>query len=198
MKFVNRGATSREKEGAKNYWRWDWLDKTVDDVRVGDVFRKLDQVIGSAYCVPCRKTVNYASRGFASLRSHMNTVLGDGNCLPRCCSLLACGSESQYEEMRARIIVELAAHEEFYLDSNCLQDPDSSVKVPSLTEEYASRSDEYLIEDLTPAAIKTIFRKEVQRITKPGVYMGIWQLHAVASVLGSKLVSACPHFMLKT
>ncbi|KAL8592975.1 hypothetical protein ACOMHN_017905 [Nucella lapillus] len=46
------------------------LKEKVNDVRVGDVFRKLDDK-GYAFCVPCGKKMSYANRGLIALRTHM-------------------------------------------------------------------------------------------------------------------------------
>ncbi|KAL8597786.1 hypothetical protein ACOMHN_004901 [Nucella lapillus] len=60
-KFLKPISSSKHKEGTRNEWRWDWLDQKVNDVRVGDVFRKLDDK-GYAFCVPCGKKMSYANR----------------------------------------------------------------------------------------------------------------------------------------
>ncbi|KAL8589859.1 hypothetical protein ACOMHN_020862 [Nucella lapillus] len=62
--------SSKHKEGTRNEWRWDWLDQKVNDVRVGDVFRKLDDK-GYLFCVPCGKKMSYANRGLIALKTHM-------------------------------------------------------------------------------------------------------------------------------
>ena len=63
-----------------------------------------------------------------------------------------------------------------------------------MTKFYAQYSDEYTVDVLTPDAIKQIYRKEVQAATKNGTYMGIWQLHAVASILGTVIFSVYPEY----
>lgn len=45
------------------------------------------------------------------------SIYGDGNCLPRCGSLLAYGTEERHLEMRARIVLELAVHKSHYLNN---------------------------------------------------------------------------------
>ena len=49
-------------------------------------------------------------------------IAGDGNCLPRCASVLVYGDEEHHTEMRARIILELVLAQECYLDESFLQD----------------------------------------------------------------------------
>ena len=128
-------------------------------------------------------------------------VFGDGNCLPRCCSLLAFGSQDFYEEMRARIVVELSAHRDFYLDSKNLEGvPVTSATCSDsdhpqdLTKTYASYSDHFNLEVLTPGAIRQIFEAEVCKAAVPGSYMGIWQVHAVASILQTEMQSLYPEY----
>lgn len=48
-------------------------------------------------------------------------IYGDGNCLPRCASLLATRVQEHHFQMRLRIAVELAAHEDFYLTEENLR-----------------------------------------------------------------------------
>ena len=48
-------------------------------------------------------------------------IYGDGNCLPRCASLMAYGTQDHYDEMRIRIALELAIHMDMYLDNDFLQ-----------------------------------------------------------------------------
>ena len=49
-------------------------------------------------------------------------IVGDGNCLPRCASVLVYGDGEHHTEMRARIILELVLAQECYLDESFLQD----------------------------------------------------------------------------
>ena len=35
--------------GVKNAWRWEWMEKEVDDERLGQYMRKISKV-GFAYC----------------------------------------------------------------------------------------------------------------------------------------------------
>ena len=48
-------------------------------------------------------------------------IYGDGNCLPRCASLMAYGTQDHYHEMWIRIALELAIHMDMYLDKDFLQ-----------------------------------------------------------------------------
>ena len=114
-------------------------------------------------------------------------VYGDGNCLPRSASIFESGSQTRHEEMRTRIVVELAAHEDHYLDSNNLDNACNET-----AKSYAMFSDFYNMETLDCNEIQSIYRKEVCSITRPGSEMGMWQLHAISSILKKKLLSIYP------
>eukprot|EP00745_Piridium_sociabile_P030649 TRINITY_DN50875_c0_g1_i4.p1 TRINITY_DN50875_c0_g1~~TRINITY_DN50875_c0_g1_i4.p1 ORF type:complete len:932 (+),score=185.05 TRINITY_DN50875_c0_g1_i4:61-2856(+) len=128
-------------------------------------------------------------------------IFGDGNCLPRSASLLMCETQNSHQEMRARIVVELAAHENFYLDNRNLQGTPPLSQTLDLTsnscmtKSYAVYSDHFCMQPLNFDSIKDIFRREVCTATVPGSEMGIWQLHAVASILRRPLVSIYPSFV---
>ncbi|KAK7462559.1 hypothetical protein BaRGS_00038388, partial [Batillaria attramentaria] len=95
-------------------------------------------------------------------------IFGDGNCLPRCGSLLASGSEhTLYEEMRVRIAVELAVHEDHYL--------------------AGPRSDVYAQFSQYSGQTKDVYEKEAMQAVVPSTYMGIWQMQAVSSIIGHQL-----------
>ena len=115
-------------------------------------------------------------------------IVGDGNCMARSASLLAFGTQDYHPELRARIAIELAAHEDFYLQDSNLH-PQSQ---KSLSSAYAVSSDFYNLEVLTQDAIKQIFRKEVLTVCTPGKEMGMWQMHALSSIFRRPLVSVYP------
>ena len=48
-------------------------------------------------------------------------IYGDGNCLPRCLSLLVLGHQEAYHEMRVRIVMELTLNIYEYLDPAVLR-----------------------------------------------------------------------------
>ncbi|XP_076446314.1 uncharacterized protein LOC143283825 [Babylonia areolata] len=106
-------------------------------------------------------------------------ITGDGNCLPRSVSVLAYGTQDHHQELRTRIIVEMAAHEDHYTSL-------------SVSKAYAMSSDFFEMQDLSPLTIKDIFRKEVASMCHQGKEMGVWQIHAAASVLQTPLMSIYP------
>ena len=94
--------------------------------------------------------------------------------------------------MRIRIALELASHPEAYLDNNFLRAGHPVAN--DLPKKYAMYSDQYTGERLTATAIRQIYLKEVEDIARPGSYMGIWQVHAIASIFNSKVCSVYPKF----
>lgn len=61
-----------------------------------------------------------------------------------------------------------------------------------LVKSYAMYSEEYAPDEnnrLDQTKIKLIYEKETLKITKTATYMGIWQLFALATVLGRPIYS---------
>ena len=120
-------------------------------------------------------------------------IRGDGNCLARCGSLLVYGNERFHRDIRLRIAIELITHSHLYLNAEYLQRGwDRKMKPLPTPTIYAMFSDHYCNQQLTQAAIRELYCKEVNDILKPGSYMGIWQLFALSSVLGCALFSIYP------
>ena len=117
-------------------------------------------------------------------------IYGDGNCLPRCASLMAYGTQDHYDEMRIRIALELAIHMDMYLDNDFLQL--GHHVGDDLPKQYAMCLEQYLDQVLTPVAIKRILSRETEQISKPGSFMGMWQMHALANVFKCKVCSIYP------
>ncbi|KAL8611896.1 hypothetical protein ACOMHN_033641 [Nucella lapillus] len=113
-------------------------------------------------------------------------IYGDGNCLPRCGSFLAWGTEERHIEMRTRIAVEQIVHRAHYLGET--EDP----AIGDLPKFCAQYSDHYRGEVLSKVAIARIFELEVMEILKAGTYMGMWQLLALTSVLQRPIFSIYP------
>ncbi|XP_070178222.1 vertnin-like [Littorina saxatilis] len=109
------------------------------------------------------------------------SIYGDGNCLPRCCSLLAYGTEEHHLEMRVRIVIELAVNKAHYL----------SYPVARFCAQY---SDQYHGEVLSDLAVERIYEAEIFDACRPGTYMGFWQMLAVSSVLQVSLWSVYPQY----
>lgn len=122
-------------------------------------------------------------------------VQGDGNCLARAASVACFGREEKHEEIRVRIVVELVFNKKIYLDNDYLNIgmnfsyPESA----NLLKTCAMFSEKYTPGDMiTPAVIERIFEEETLSVIQRNVYMGIWQMFALSSVLGVEVISVYP------
>ena len=121
-------------------------------------------------------------------------IYGDGNCLPRCGSLLAFGEETFHEEIRPRICVEMCTAE-LYIQNDYLN---RNITLPlkeamNFYITYTMFSEHYVGGDvITPAVAQRIYRQEAFQISKRGTCMGIWQIFALASVLKCHIRSIYP------
>ena len=117
-------------------------------------------------------------------------IYRDGNCLPRCASLMAYETQDHNDEMWIWIALELAIHMDMYQDNDFLQlghhVSDDQAK------QCAMYSEQYLDQVPKPVAIKRILSRETEQISKPGNYMGMWQIHALVSVFKGKVCSIYP------
>lgn len=121
-------------------------------------------------------------------------VKPDGDCLAHCGSICAFGNEMKEVEIRARIIRELIISKSKYLDYTYLRKgvDITDTEAQKLPAEYAMFSEYYEMEHMSEKNIENVFEKEVLSICKKGVYMGIWQIFALANVLQSNIYSVYP------
>ena len=54
----------------KNGWNWQWLSRTVNEEKVSENIRKLNEP-GIARCILCNKNINYGNRGWKSVEQHI-------------------------------------------------------------------------------------------------------------------------------
>ena len=118
-------------------------------------------------------------------------VDGDGNCLARCGSLLAYGTECYHLDIRLRIAIEMISHQDQYLDSDFLSKglPTGHQLTPA---QVAHFSGNYTGNDLTEEEVRVIYRNELHQVMKPHEFMGVWQIFALASVLKHPIFSVYP------
>ena len=107
------------------------------------------------------------------------SVSADGDCLPHTGSFHAFGHERYSDEIRARIVMELASYSDTYLDSNYLQRGTtlSDRQARNLPVTYAMYSDHYdpsTTTHFTDELVSRIYKQEVMDITSRGSFMGIW------------------------
>ncbi|XP_046554961.1 uncharacterized protein LOC124264267 isoform X2 [Haliotis rubra] len=121
------------------------------------------------------------------------SVKADGNCLPSVGSVYAYGTIDRTSEMRVRIVTELALNEDLYLDRNFLQNGRCPANAKNWPKIYAQYSDLFIHGTrLTDDIVRDILRLEILKISVNYAFMGIWQIHALASVLKCPLYSVYP------
>ena len=118
-------------------------------------------------------------------------IVGDGNCLPRCASVLVYGNQDHHAEMRARIILELVLAQECYLDESFLQ---VGCQGSNVLAKYSMFSGQVVPTPFVQNSAQSVLREEIMEMRKASAYMGIWQLHALASIVGVPLYSLYPDF----
>ena len=120
-------------------------------------------------------------------------IYGDGNCLPRCASLFAFHTQTKHAEMRVRIVIELVKNEKHYLSA----DLDIGGTKNSATT-FASFSEFFRGQKLSPRSIQNLYRREVLTLIKDGTYMGAWQMASLATILGRVVNSVYPNYAAET
>ncbi|WAR13822.1 LOW QUALITY PROTEIN: VRTN-like protein [Mya arenaria] len=119
-------------------------------------------------------------------------IYGDGNCLPRCGSVLIYGDEEKHLDIRARIIMELVVNEAKYLDDKFLEEGSNvSLGRKNFARQFAIT---ILGGKLTYLAIQRVIQAEVLRLCRSGTYMGIWQVAALSNIIQTDVVSVYPRY----
>lgn len=119
----------------------------------------------------------------------------DGNCLPSTGSIFAYGDPNHTSEMRVRILHELVLHKDMYLDNDflsrgCVQDASCQKQLPRVYAQYSDMHVPGML--LDERTIENIFIMETLKIRLDRSYMGIWQIHALSSVLNAPVFSIYP------
>ena len=90
-----------------------------------------------------------------------------------------------------RVVVELAIHADYYLEEKNLAKGFHEATTPDeLVKAYAMYSDKY-----NPSVHfdpRSIFIQETLHCAKQFTFAGIWQIHALSSVLGMQIFSVYP------
>ena len=120
-------------------------------------------------------------------------VVGDGNCLARCGSLLAFGFEDEHTEIRVRIVMQQVLNKSSMLSNRYLSAGfDKRINHVGI---YTMYSDEYKVgKKLDQDTITSVYETEVLKVAKEGAWMGVWQLHALAAVLKYPVYSVYPEY----
>lgn len=110
-------------------------------------------------------------------------VKGDGNCLSRAGSVLAFGNEESHLEVRTRMVIEIATHEDVYLDQDYLN-RGTTEKDNHIINNLVMYSDSYTAGDaITPAVARRILREDTLKFAKFGTYGNAWHIFALSSIL---------------
>ena len=118
-------------------------------------------------------------------------IYGDGNCLARCASMMAFGYQDNHVEMRTRIVMELALNLDTYLDDEFLKSGhECEDYLPTIYAMYSGNH--FRGKHVSKTKLRGILCKEIEEISKPAWYMGVWEIHAVASVIQRKIQSIYP------
>ena len=121
-------------------------------------------------------------------------IVADGNCLARCGSMLAYGTESHHSEIRLRIAIEMIQYRHLYLDDNYLARGVEVHGRNNSSQRYAQFSAEFITNDvLTENKISEIYSEEIRTVLKMGTSMGVWAMFALASVLHMPIFAVYPH-----
>jgi len=119
-------------------------------------------------------------------------VIGDGNCLPRTASVLMFGFEDHHAEIRVRLAIEMSLHEDIYLDDTFLAQGHCGA-TNSVSNNYAMFSQVFKHGSrLTAEVVQAIFENEVMLTVRPNHFLGVWHVHALASVIGTRLRAVYP------
>ena len=120
-------------------------------------------------------------------------IVGDGNCLPRCGSVIAYGTQAHHLEIRLRIAIEMVQYRDLYLDNDYLGRGITVTGINNLAQRLAQFSAEHVTQDvLTPNKISEIYSEEIQSVLTRGTPMSMWQILAMSSVLEVPLFSVYP------
>lgn len=120
-------------------------------------------------------------------------VYGDGNCFPRAVSLLLFSTQNHHHEVRARMIIEAVVNKHIYLDEEYLKQGATFLhKRSTLPVIYATYSEYFEDEHLSPNAISALYDLEVMGICTTGTYCGIWQFFQACNAFEVSIRSVYP------
>ena len=112
-------------------------------------------------------------------------ISADGNCLPSSVSRLLYGHSGRSREMRVRLTHDLVKNKRYHLNENFLS-KGTPPGTKGFRRFYCSQSVAYreMEDDLSKAEVhEELYKKEVMASRNPGMYCGMWHLHAAANVM---------------
>ena len=119
----------------------------------------------------------------------------NGDCLFGCGSVFACGKDDDLMacELRLSVVVELAIHADYYLEEKNIEKVSkkqlhlTNLSKPMLNAMYSDKYNPSVHFDP-----RSIFIQETLHCAKQLTLAGIWQIHALSSVLGMQIFSVYP------
>ena len=94
-------------------------------------------------------------------------IVGDGNGLPRCASVLVYGNQDHHAEMRARIILELVLAQECYLDESFLQ---MGCQGSNVLATYSMFSGQVVPTPFVQNSAQSVLREEIMEMRFPYIH----------------------------
>ena len=162
---------------------WDYFVSICQETRavIGDFFfkdsviEKLNVDFFAQQIVPSQELEEYVPL----------TVTGDGSCFYRSMSLLVVGDEAKHTEIRARCVIELALHSEFYL-------ADEELVSRIAAQEKLLGASGNKSGPINTGFVTEVYRTAVIKSCNLYEYASMWQLQAVGAVLRRKIRSVYP------
>lgn len=98
------------------------LEIVADQLQLSPISEKTPDVTITTH----KRTVDKASMSLVPNDDGLENlfpclIYGDGNCLPRCGSLFAYGTENKHLDIRARIVLHLVKYNEIYLNADLIR-----------------------------------------------------------------------------
>ena len=98
-------------------------------------------------------------------------IYRDGNCLPRCVSMMAFGHQHNHVEMKTRIVMELSLNLDTYLDHEFLKSGhECEDYLPTIYAMYSGNH--FRGKHVSKTEVRGMLCKEIEEISKPAWYMG--------------------------
>ena len=100
--------------------------------------------------------------------------------------MMAYGNQNSFDEMRIRVVLELAANKDQYLDQTILQLGHPHRHNLALQYAMYSRIFSEKVDLREALVIEDIFCKEVETINTNGQTCGMWQIHVILRSFATK------------
>ena len=131
-------------------------------------------------------------------------TLGLGNCFSHALLHALFGTQNKYVKIRVRLVFKAVLNEDLhlsnqYLSLGCTERLPARPNLRSPSTTIVSRYCTYTGDDsvrgwrLTEDEMKTVYRCDVLKISKPGAYTGIWQFHQAAKFMKIPIGIVYPH-----